>query len=219
MARNRRYRRLRLCSAVWGAGLLVLVGLGVINLVTTGNTLWIIPTPAVGQWVDFGRTEPRINGNQFTFPTDTSATAGYFYTKPVGAVAPNMTVTLNYTVTGSSDFQQTPQSGQPSDVNPATISLFIWRQGDDLSCNGAFASYRMWAAKRNLVIGANQVIGAPLISNNWTNCYGQHGPTGFLGTLQNLLGIGFTFGGQNFNGHGVYNPRGAGFIIEDFTVK
>ena len=98
----------------------------------------MVPTPAVGQWVDFGSTEPKINGNQFTFPTDTSATAGYFYTKPVGAVAPSMTVTLNYTVTGSSDFEQTPQSGQANDVNPATITLFLWRQGNDLSCNGAF---------------------------------------------------------------------------------
>ena len=42
---------------------------------------------------------------------------------------------------------------------------------------------------------------------------------GFGGTLQNLLGIGFTFGGQYFNGHGVYNPGGAVFIIEGFTVK
>jgi hypothetical protein len=182
-----RYRRLGL-----GAGLLILVGFGVINVVTTGNTMWMIPAPAVGQWVDFGKTEPKINDNQFTFPTDTSATAGYFYTKPVGTVTPNMTVTLNYTVTGSSDFQQMPQSGQPGDVNPATITLFIWRQGDDLSCNSAFASYRMWAAKRNLVIEANQVISAPLTSNNWTNCYGQHDPTGF---------------------------GGAGFIIEGFTVK
>ena len=219
MARNRRDRCLDWCSAVWTAGLLAVLGFGVINLVTTGKTLWMIPTPAVGQWVDFGNTEPKINGNQFTFPPDTSATAGYFYTKPVGAVAPNMTATLNYTVTGSSDFQQTPQSGQSGDVNPATITLFIWRQGDDLSCHGAFASHRMWAAKRNLVVGANQVISAPLIYNNWTNCYGQYDPTGFLSTLQNLLGIGFTFGGQNFNGHGVYNPGGAGFIIEGFTVK
>jgi hypothetical protein len=211
MARNRRYRSLGLCAGL-------LVGFGVINLVTTGNTLWVIPTPAVGQWVDFGSTEPKIDGNQFTFPTDTSATAGYFYTKPVGAVAPSMTVTLNYTVTGSSDFEQTPH-GQASDVNPATITLFLWRQGDDLSCNGAFASYRLWAAKRNLVIGNNQTLSAPLVAGSWTNCWGKTDPIGFGGTLQNLLGIGFTFGGQNFNGHGVYNPGGAGFIIEGFTVK
>jgi hypothetical protein len=98
-----------------------------------------------------------------------------------------MTVTLNYTVTGSSDFQQTPQSGQSGDVNSATITLFIWRQGDDLSCHGAFASHRMWAAKRNLVVGANQVISAPLIYNNWTNCYGQYDPTGFLSKCKTCL--------------------------------
>jgi hypothetical protein len=213
MARYRRYRRLGLCSAATGAGF------GIINLVTTGNTLWMIPTPAVDQWVAFGKTEPKINGNEFTFPADTSATAGYFYTKPAGAVAPNMTITLNYTVTGSSDFRQTPQSGQANDVNPATITLFLWRQGDDLSCNGAFASYRLWAAKRNLVIGNNQTLSAPLVGGSWTNCFGKTDPIGFGGTLQNLLGIGFTFGGQYFNGHGVYNPGGAVFIIEGFTVN
>src|SRR5689334_1551843 len=127
MARYRRYRRLGLCSAATGAGF------GIINLVTTGNTLWMIPTPAVDQWVAFGKTEPKINGNEFTFPADTSATVAYFSRKPAAVVAPNRTITLTPTVTGSSDLRKTPQSGQANDVNPATITLFLWRQGDDLS--------------------------------------------------------------------------------------
>ena len=38
----------------------------------------------------------------------------------------------------------------------------------------------------------------------WTNCYGEHDTSGFAGALENAMGIGFTFGGQNFFGHGVY---------------
>jgi len=38
----------------------------------------------------------------------------------------------------------------------------------------------------------------------WTNCYGEHDTSGFAGAIENAMGIGFTFGGQSFFGHGVY---------------
>jgi len=45
--------------------------------------------------------------------------------------------------------------------------------------------------------------------SGWTNCYGEHDTSGFAGSLENAMGIGFTFGGQNFFGHGVYLSRGS----------
>ena len=43
----------------------------------------------------------------------------------------------------------------------------------------------------------------------WTNCYGQHDTSGFAGALENTMGIGFTFGGKNFFGQGVYLTSGS----------
>ena len=54
----------------------------------------------------------------------------------------------------------------------------------------------------------------------WTNCYGQHDTNSFAGALENAMGIGFTFGGQKFFGHGVYVSRGsATFKVNSYTVR
>jgi hypothetical protein len=176
-----------------------------------------IPIPAAGQWVDFGRNEPAISSGAFTFPGP-SGVAGYFYTKPPATIAPGQTVTLVYSIDGS-----TPEWGvsDPADVPPATMHLFLWRSGDDLSCNGAMASYRFWAPSGvALKLGDGQTLTSVLDSSVWTNCYGQHDTIGFAGALENAMGVGFTFGGQKFFGHGVYLSRGsATFKVNNFTVR
>jgi hypothetical protein len=176
-----------------------------------------IPIPTAGQWVDFGGNEPTISSGAFTFPGP-SGVAGYFYTKPPATIAQGQTVTLVYSIEGS-----TPVWGvsDPNDVPPATMHLFLWRSGDDLSCNGAMASYRFWAPSSvTLKLGDNQTLTSVLDPSVWTNCYGQHDTSGFAGALENAMGIGFTFGGQNFAGHGVYLSRGsATFKVNSYTVR
>ena len=176
-----------------------------------------IPTPDAGQWVDFGRNEPTISNGVFTFPGP-SGVAGYFYTKPPATIARGQTVTLVYSIVGS-----TPEWGvsDAADVPPATMHLFLWRRGDDLSCNGVMASYRFWAPSGvTLKLGDNQTLASVLDPSVWTNCYGEHDTSGFAGALANAMGIGFTFGGQNFAGHGVYLSRGsATFKVNSYTVR
>ena len=176
-----------------------------------------IPTPDAGQWVDFGRNEPTISSGAFTFPGP-SGVAGYFYTKPPATIAWGQTVTLVYSIVGS-----TPEWGvsDAADVPPATMHLLLWRRGDDLSCNGVMASYRFWAPSGvTLKLGDNQTLSSVLDPSAWTNCYGEHDTSGFAGALENAMGIGFTFGGQSFFGHGVYLSRGgATFKVNSFTVR
>src|SRR6516225_10500120 len=176
-----------------------------------------IPIPTAGQWVDFGGNKPPISNGTFTFPGP-SGVAGYFYTKPPATMAQGQTVTLVYSIDGG-----TPVWGvsDPNDVPPATMHLFLWRSGDDLSCNGAMSSYRFWAASGvTLKLGDNQTLTSVLDPSVWTNCYGQHDTSGFAGALANAMGIGFTFGGQNFAGHGVYLSRGsATFKVNSYTVR
>jgi hypothetical protein len=182
-----------------------------------GSSSITIPIPIAGQWLDFGGNEPAISGGAFTFPGP-SGVAGYFYTKPPATIAQGGTVTLVYSIEGS-----TPVWGvsDPNDVPPATMHLFLWRSGDDLSCNDAMASYRFWAASGvTLKLGDNQTLTSVLDPSVWTNCYGQHDTSGFAGALANAMGIGFTFGGQNFAGHGVYLSRGsATFKVNSYTVR
>jgi hypothetical protein len=206
-----------LLGLVLGGSGLVLTVTGVINGLSASS----IPVPKVEQWVDFGAGSPRVNGNSFDFPTNSSGAAGYFYTKlPAKA---GQTLTLNYSITGNNPVWQ--QHPQPSgtDSNPAFLTLFVWRTGDDLACgqNGPpTASYRMWYPKRNILqLGVNQVLSVPLDPNVWTNCFGKTDPAGFTAALADELGLGFTFGGASFYGHGVYLSSGtATFTINSFTV-
>jgi hypothetical protein len=183
----------------------------------TARSSSTIPIPSAGQWVDFGRNEPTISSGAFTFPGP-GGVAGYFYTKPPASIAQGQTVTLVYSIAGS-----TPVWGvsDTNDMPPATIHLFLWRGGDDLSCNGVMASYRFWAPSGvTLKLGDDQTLTFVLDPSVWTNCYGQHDTSGFAGALENAMGIGFTFGGQNFFGHGVYLSGGsATFKVNSYTVR
>ena len=202
----------------------VLIALSLIALVSAcsifggaASSSLTIPIPTAGQWVDFGGNEPAISGGAFTFPGP-SGVAGYFYTKPPATMAQGQTVTLVYSIDGG-----IPVWGvsDPNDVPPATMHLFLWRSGDDLSCNGVMASYRFWAPSGvTLKLGDNQTLSSVLDPSVWTNCYGQHDTSGFAWALENAMGIGYTFGGQNFAGHGVYLSRGsATFKVNSYTVR
>ena len=176
-----------------------------------------IAIPGAGQWVDFGRNEPMISNGAFAFPGP-SGVAGYFYTKPPATIAQGQTVTLVYSIDGSAPVWEV---SDPTDLPPATMHLFLWRGGDDLSCNGVMASYRFWAPSGVILkLGDSQTLTSVLDPSVWTNCYGQHDTGGFAGALENAMGIGFTFGGNNFFGHGVYLTSGsATFKVNSYTVR
>jgi hypothetical protein len=195
--------------------LIVLVSASILG--GAGSFSPTLPIPGAGQWVDFGRNEPTISSGAFTFPGP-SGVAGYFYTKPPATIARGQTVTLVYSVDGSIPVWEVSDT---NDVPPATMHLFLWRSGDDLSCNGAMASYRFWApAGVTLKLGDSQMLTSVLDPSLWANCYGEHDTGGFDGALENAMGIGFTFGGQNFFGHGVYLSRGsATFKVNSYTVR
>jgi hypothetical protein len=121
-----------------------------------------IPIPSAGQWADFGRNEPTISNAAFTFPGP-SGVAGYFYTKPPASIAPGQTVTLVYSIEGSNPVWEV---SDPTDVPPVTMHLFLWRSGDDLSCNGVMASYRFWTPSGvTLNLGDSQTLTSVLDSS------------------------------------------------------
>jgi hypothetical protein len=174
------------------------------------------PSPPPGTWYSYGGNEPVVSNNSFAFP-GSSGVAGYFYTKiPASA---GQALTLNYTITGNNPvWQQHPQPGG-TDTNPASMTLFLWRQGDDLG-GGAKASYRFWCPLRAILSVGSHVLGCQLDGNVWTNVNGKTDVAGFWAALSNALGLGFTFGGSSFYGHGVYLSSGtATFKIDSFGAQ
>ncbi len=177
-----------------------------------------IPTPSIGQWVGFGGSEPTVNNDTIVFP-GAGQVAGYFYTQLPSVPKVGQMMTLNYTVTANNPVWVQAQSSSP-DINPPTLHLFMWRKGDDLSCAGAFNFYRLFAARTPLVAGANQTVSVKIDSTQWIGCFGAVDANSFQGTLSNLLGAGFVFGGQYFAGHGIYLSSGtASFKINSLTVQ
>jgi hypothetical protein len=150
----------------------------------------------------------------FTFPALGGA-VGYIYT----AKTPKQgqTVTLDFTLTGTGTVIPSPASGS----GPPELRLFLWEKGDDVSCSGQFASYRWWSnpGAAPLMSSGLRTLSVTVDPAFWTNCVGQHDRAGFQGALNNLLGVGFTFGAEFF-GHGVYSNGDVKFKINSsFMVQ
>jgi hypothetical protein len=186
----------------------------------TGSNNTPTPTPATGnEWVTFGAGVVPVDANGgFTFPSSSNQAVGYIYKKPSVNVS-GKTIILNYTILGDvgTQFIPSPASG----TGAASIRLFMWENGDNISCAGPYASYRWWAINgaANLALG-NTSISAAVTPALWSNCFGKHGDTvvnEFNGAVNNLLGIGFTFGAEYY-GHGVYATTPAKFKINSCTI-
>jgi hypothetical protein len=175
-----------------------------------GNTP---PAPSAG-WTCFKCSGMTLNGDgSFTFPNSGGA-VGYIYTAKMPKQG--QTVALNFSLTGNGTVVPSPASGS----GPPELRLFLWENGDDVSCSGQFASYRWWSnpGAASLVSPSNNNLAVVIDPAEWTNCIGQHDFPGFVGTLNNLLGVGFTFGSQFF-GHGVYANGDVSFKINSFKVQ
>ena len=142
----------------------------------------------------------------FSFPT--SGGVDYLVT-PQSSLAGFGTLRMGFKVHGGGSLAPTVGTDSP----PASVSLFVWRAGDNLSCQGPYASYRFWAGKQSITPGVHQVIDVSLSATPWTNCFGQSDPNGFSALLGNLAFVGMTFGGLNFDGHGVYAPSDASDFV------
>lgn len=183
-----------------------------------------VPVPSVGQWVAYGAKEPPISNNSFDFPGP-GGIAGYFYTQLPQVPKQGQILSLNFSIVGDDPVWENNPSG--GDTGPPTMHLFLWRKGDDRSCGGTAqqhdgrSQYRMFAARTPLVLGDNQTISAALDPAVWTGCYAEHSTAAqWLDLLNNLVGAGFTFGGQWFAGHGIYLSKGsAKFTIKKFEVN
>ena len=107
---------------------------------------------------------------------------------------------------------------------PAQIHLFLQRAGDNMTGVGEMQYYRWWCGTGAYVLpasgSATVTISCPLNPASWTSVYGQQSANEFQAALNNLQWAGFTFGGGNGWGHGVYMQSGsARFELQSMTVQ
>jgi len=185
------------------------------------------PNPSAEQWADFGTgTGSGFTGklsNPFVFPTQAShQSVNYVFTKaPALAVA--QTITLNYSVAGNATFAPPDVNEQP----PATISLFFWRRGDDLSGQGDYVYYRWFCSQKALLqLGDDQTLSCPTAGAKWVSVFGENGANsaasqaGFAAALKYAAYAGASFSGKFFAGHGVWTTSGSATLtIKSYTIR
>lgn len=170
------------------------------------------PVPVGGQWASaFGQNPTANIGTSFSIPGGQGI--HYVYT-PAASIKTASNMSLTYTVSGDATFG----INDPSDQPPPQVTLFIWEAGDNLSCQGSYVNARVFSNQRSPLQSGTYTLSAPLNQSAWHNCYGQ--AAGLSQAMGNAAYAGFTFGGADFDGHGVYvASSSATFTINNFTVQ
>jgi hypothetical protein len=117
--------------------------------------------------------------------------------------------------------QLVPTKEQPN-TYPSILTLHFQRKGDNWSGTGSFETYRWWAtfASTMPITAGEHEISVPL-SGRWTAVQTSDAlsnPKGFQDAVRQADRVGFTFGGGDGYGHGVYATGPARFVVLDFRV-
>lgn len=151
----------------------------------------------------------------FNFPNSTGSV--HYIVEPHAATL-GQTVTLKFQISGSGTWGI---SDAPSEGPPPTLHLFLWERGDDGTGQGVMETYREWCGRIDITSPGTYTATCVLNASNWTGVFGQTpSAANFQQLLNNLYGVGFTFGGQYFAGHGVYSDTGSfHFALISYTIQ
>jgi hypothetical protein len=139
---------------------------------------------------------------------------------PGAAISGTVTLKVQVDTTGTPVFNYN-LDGTETCNNPARISLYFQRGGDDYSAVGEKEFYRWWSNDQ-LVIGSG-TLSVALQPQNWFSVYGKNGSTNpalFAAALASPRALGMTFGGGCTGHHGVNVSGGtARFNALNFVVQ
>jgi hypothetical protein len=176
--------------------------------------------PPISGWTAFFSSGVNQSGGSFDFPA-APGHINYMVEPPPGKVASGQTITMTFTISGTGTLLPPPATNpQNQDIPPATVSLFLWQKGDDLSGVGQYVSYRCFAGRISIPTPGTYTTSAVLDPTQWIDVYGKPTAAQFQGVLDNLYGLGFTLSGQYFAGHGVYVANGsAHFTLQSYQIQ
>ena len=105
---------------------------------------------------------------------------------------------------------------------PSILTIYFQRKGDNWSGKGEYETYRWWSTFRDhspLKPGTYELsVG---LDENWTavqTSSATNNPKAFREAIRNAERVGFTFGGGDGWGHGVYATGPARFVLTAFEI-
>lgn len=156
-----------------------------------------------------------MSGNSFSFPLFPGHIN--YITKPVNGLAGKSKITIRYRIEASADVKLIPKCcSQLPSIGP---TLYFQRRGDDWNKDG----WRWWstfATKMPIEPGEFEI--SVSLNDNWTSVEkmtAKNNPVEFKAAIDNAARVGFTFGGGDGYGHGVYATGPAKFVLEDFIIE
>jgi hypothetical protein len=170
----------------------------------------IIPAPVSGWAIG-----PVINGVNFSKMMPASTPDGGFnfpgpggsvnyVTKP-GSSAPTR---IEYEIVGGIVSPEEVPAGK------ATIALYFECSDNDWNSDGG----RFWTRARGHLTAGRHVFEAPLTDDKWVTVQGPNSPALFASGLSKIVRVGYTFGGPDGAGHGVFSPGAdTRFILHSFA--
>lgn len=155
-----------------------------------------------------------VNGNSFDFPLSPGHVN--YITKSISGLSGKTKIVLRYRVEAGTNVKFLPKC---CPLSPALgPTLYFQRRGDDWNTDG----WRWWStfATKTLEPGEYEI--TTNLNENWTSVEtmtARANPVEFKEALDNAAQVGFTFGGGDGFGHGVYATGPAKFIIEEFSIE
>ena len=178
----------------------------------------VVPNKPSSEWTFvYSPNMPKtMKGNKFTYPDKDGV--HYVLKSSVNNDEKllDKTITLKFKLTGTGTPLPVPGSDEP----PATVSVIIFRKGD----NWQNRDHRWWFRQRaNLTsVPGEYSIVAHVEAAEWGNVDGIPGdkrPGEFASTANNVGAYGFTFGGKSFAGHGQYAKQPVEFELLEWSIK
>lgn len=163
---------------------------------------------------------PHPDGWSFDFPQpDKAAGHVHYLTFKHGPLTGKTRIVLRYRIEAEAGVQIYP-TNYPGAAS--TLTMYFQRRGDDWSGKGKFEAYRWWSTFRHhvpLTPGEHELsVG---LDENWTavqSSTAANNPKAFRDAIRDTERVGFTFGGGDGYGHGVYATGPARFVLTGFEV-
>ena len=160
------------------------------------------------------------DGWSFDFPQPDSAAGHVHYlTFKHGSLSGKSRIVLRYRIEAGPEVQFYPTK-YPGMLS--MLTMYFQRRGDDWSGRGKYETYRWWATFRYqgpLTAGEHEL--SVDLDENWTavgTSSATNNPKAFRDAIRDTERVGFTFGGGDGYGHGVYATGPARFVVTSFQV-
>lgn len=161
---------------------------------------------------------PARQGWSFDFPPRGGHV--HYVTYNPGSLKGASRITVRYRIDAAPDTRFVPQQAP---AEPATLSLYFQRAGDNWSGRRQFEHFRWYAplaTMRQLSPGEHQFT-VRLNDPSWISVMGQQAgalPSAFAASLDESASAGLVFGSNSGRGHGVYATAPAKFTLLSFRI-